>query len=64
MNRIKELRIKRGLTQSELAQMLNIAQNTLSYWETGKTEPNGVRRAPQGQARPKMGDKMGDKKIR
>lgn len=41
MNRIKDLRVKKGLTQSELAEMLNIAQNTLSYWEAGKTEPNG-----------------------
>lgn len=41
MNRIKELRVKNALTQVELAKKLNIAQNTLSYWESGKTEPNG-----------------------
>lgn len=32
-NRIKDLRKAAGLTQSTLAQMLGIKQNTLSYWE-------------------------------
>lgn len=41
MNRIKELRVGKGLKQVELAKILNIAQNTLSYWESGKTEPSG-----------------------
>jgi transcriptional regulator with XRE-family HTH domain len=41
MNRIKELRNKAGLRQEDLAKKLNIAQNTLSYWESGKTEPSG-----------------------
>jgi len=41
MNRIKELRNKTGLRQEDLAKELNIAQNTLSYWESGKTEPSG-----------------------
>ncbi len=36
MNRIKEIRAKKGLTQLELASYLGIAQNTLSYWENGK----------------------------
>ena len=31
--RIRELRIERGLTQAELAQMLNITQKTISKYE-------------------------------
>ncbi len=33
--RIKELRKQRNLSQEKLAEMLEIAQNTLSYIETG-----------------------------
>jgi len=40
MNRIRELRKKQGLTQKELATQLQIADSTLSYWETGKYEPD------------------------
>lgn len=40
MNRIKELRLSKGLKQSELANKLKIAQNTLSTWEIGKYEPD------------------------
>ena len=40
MTRIKELRLQFGITQKELAKKLNIAQNTLSTWETGKFEPD------------------------
>ncbi len=34
-NRIKELRQGRKIKQSELADYLGVAQNTLSYWERG-----------------------------
>lgn len=34
MNRIREIRKKRGLTQIELAEMLGTTQATLSGWET------------------------------
>lgn len=34
-NKIKELRKKKGLTQKELASLIGISQNTLSYWENG-----------------------------
>lgn len=37
---IKKLRLARGLKQSELAEKLHVAQNTISYWESGRTEPN------------------------
>ena len=40
MNKIKELRIKAGMTQSELSSLLGIAQNTLSYWEQNKYQPD------------------------
>lgn len=36
LNRIKELRQERKITQSVLANYLGVAQNTLSYWEQGK----------------------------
>lgn len=36
MNRIKSLRLKNKLTQTELAKYMNVAQNTISYWEQGK----------------------------
>jgi transcriptional regulator with XRE-family HTH domain len=37
-NRIKFLRIEKGMKQSELARYLKVAQSTLSGWETGKYE--------------------------
>lgn len=40
MNRIKELRLIKGLKQSEVASDLNVAQNTLSTWEIGRYEPD------------------------
>jgi transcriptional regulator with XRE-family HTH domain len=30
----------RNISQKELAERLNVAQNTISSWETGRTEPN------------------------
>lgn len=40
MLHIRELRIKRGLSQLELAKQLNVAQNTVSQWENGTREPD------------------------
>ncbi|NCB52437.1 MAG: XRE family transcriptional regulator [Clostridia bacterium] len=40
MNRIKELRIENRISQAKLSKKLKIAQNTLSYWENGKYEPD------------------------
>lgn len=40
MNNIREARLKKGLKQSELASSVNVRQNTLSNWETGRTEPD------------------------
>ncbi len=38
MNRIKELRKQIGMNQSDLAQQLNVAQNTISNWENQKRD--------------------------
>lgn len=38
MNRLRELRKNKGITQSELAKMLGITQNNYSYWENGKVK--------------------------
>lgn len=35
-NRVRELRRAKGITQAELARVIGVAQNTLSYWEQGK----------------------------
>ena len=40
MNRIKELRKQKNMTQKELAKQLQIADSTLSYWEQGRYEPD------------------------
>lgn len=40
MNRIREIREKVGMNQTELANALGIRQNRLSTWETGKYEPD------------------------
>ena len=37
--RIKEKREEKGMTQLELTKMINVAQNTVSQWETGEREP-------------------------
>ena len=40
MNRIRELREQRNLRQIDLAKAINVRQNTLSTWETGRYEPD------------------------
>lgn len=37
---LKDQRIKRGLSQSDLATQLHVARQTISKWETGATYPN------------------------
>lgn len=39
-DRIKSLRIQKGITQRKLANYLNVSQNAVYNWETGKREPN------------------------
>ena len=56
---IREGRIARGLTQSEVALRLGISQATVSLWETGNSEPD----APQWEALAsllKLNDSSGD----
>lgn len=36
MKKIKELRKKQGISQNELAKQINVAQNTISRWESGE----------------------------
>lgn len=40
MIRIRALRTEAGIKQIDLAQRLNVGQNTISNWENGKTEPD------------------------
>ena len=40
MNRYKELRKKRGLTQLEASKLLNVDQSTISKWEQDKAIPD------------------------
>lgn len=42
MNRIKSLRTSLEMKQSDLARRLQVRQNTISNWETGRTEPDSV----------------------
>ena len=38
--RFKELRLKKGLNQPELAKLLNVAKQTVSNWENGNRTPD------------------------
>ncbi len=40
MNRIRDLRKTRGLSQQQLAEALQVHQTAVSQWETGRTEPD------------------------
>ncbi len=37
--RMKELRLEKGLTLKQLGKILNVRDNTLSQYETGKRNP-------------------------
>lgn len=37
--KLEELRKKNGMTQSDLAAMVGVQQNTVSQWESGKRNP-------------------------
>lgn len=39
MMRIEEIRKGRGITQTELAQLLNVSQANISQWENGEAMP-------------------------
>ena len=38
-NRLKEIRTEKGLSQSELAQLVGVSRNTISSIETGQFSP-------------------------
>jgi len=38
--RIKQLRIEKGLTQTVVAKNMDVAPNTVSQWESGLIEPD------------------------
>lgn len=38
--RLKELRLKKGLTQTELGEKVGVKQNTFTNWEKDKREPS------------------------
>lgn len=38
--RLKDLRIEKGLTQQQLAQQIGNAQSAIVYWESNKQEPS------------------------
>lgn len=40
MNRIKELRTERGITQADLAKILKISDRAVGYYENGDREPD------------------------
>lgn len=39
---LKKYRQEKGIKQSELAERLNVAQSTVSMWETGERNPDIV----------------------
>ncbi len=43
MNKVKELCIRKGIVQKELASMVGVSQPTVSDWFNNKKDPSGVR---------------------
>lgn len=40
MNKIKDFRKKQNLSQSDIAKIMKVKQNTVSQWENNKRIPN------------------------
>lgn len=40
MIRLKEIRKRKGVYQKDVAQFMNVAKSTYSYWESGSSEPS------------------------
>lgn len=38
--KLKELRIEKGLSQRKLGEILGVCNQTVSFWETGSREPD------------------------
>jgi len=39
LNHLRELRMKKGLTQLELSKVVKVSEKTVSAWELGKRNP-------------------------
>ena len=39
-SRLKELRVEKGISQIEIAKMLNLSKMAVSHWEKGDSEPS------------------------
>ena len=46
MSKIRELRLKRGLTQEEVAKRLGVTRTSVVFWEQGKQEPRANKIKP------------------
>jgi DNA-binding XRE family transcriptional regulator len=42
MNKIKKFRKKKKLSQSDIAKIMEVKQNTVSQWETEERKPNVI----------------------
>ena len=40
MNRIREIRKRRGITQKQLADALQVTESAVSHWEKGRRDPD------------------------
>ena len=38
--RIKDLRLEKGLGQNQLAELIKVSNASISYWETAKQQPS------------------------
>jgi transcriptional regulator with XRE-family HTH domain len=38
--RLKELRLKKGLSQRSFGKIFNVCNQTISFWESGSREPD------------------------
>ena len=52
MTGIQNFRIKKGLTQEELADIVGVDRSSVAKWETGKS-------APRAAMLPKLADELG-----
>ncbi|MCT3044335.1 XRE family transcriptional regulator [Leuconostoc mesenteroides] len=40
MNRLKELRLERNMSQADVGKLFKITRQTVQRWEVGKSHPN------------------------
>lgn len=39
-NRLRELRLEKGISQIDIAKILNMSKMAISHWEKGNSEPS------------------------